>query len=181
MSSPADMVPPTAADALKAVMKSLDARLIRRGDDETGSPYLWRGYLGDRSDNLDVGIFLHRFVSSDDMELHCHPWIWSWAFILAGGYAEYRALGEINFEAKTAVLDKSTEKLEVFKKGQMNLITANTFHRVELLTLEVWTLFVHGPRVQDWGFVPINRFGEAVPMRLVEGHTRDRLSKEEVR
>src|SRR5580698_5957793 len=175
MSSQADMVKsPSFDEALVEALRSVDARLIRRGDDETGSPYLWRGYLGDRSGgrDRDVGIFLHRFVSSDEMELHCHPWAWSWSFILSGGYVEHRVTGDVDFESRTAILDGVTERVELFTadgvKTSTNLIEANTFHRIELMSPEVWTLFVHGPRVQDWGFVPMNRYGEKLPLRLVQ-------------
>lgn len=181
MSSPTDIVVPSEVEALVAVLRTLDVRLIRRGDDDTGMPYLWRGYLGNRAVNQEAGVFLHRFVSSDELEYHHHPWAYSHSFILAGRYAEDRVLStDINHDEGTAVLDGSTRRTKVFGPGDVNVILGSTFHRVDLLTSEVWTLFVHGPRVQGWGFVPLNRFGEKVPLRLVEGHTRDRLSREAV-
>jgi len=182
MTSLVNIALPSDVDALFAVLCTLDARLIRRGDDATGTPYLWRGYLGNKGANQDVGVFLHRFVSPDEFEYHCHPWAYSHSFILAGRYVEDRVLSlEINHDERTAVLDGSTRRVREFGPGDVNVILGSTFHRIQLITSEVWTLFVHGPRVQDWGFVPMNRFAEKVPLRLVEGHTRDRLIKETVR
>lgn len=171
---------PLPEGALLEVMRGLEARLIRRGDEDV--PYLWRAYLGERKgDPSATGAFLHRFVSSDVRELHCHPWAWARTFILAGSYSEDRASSlSVDFVAKRATLDGSTWRTEVFRPGDTNVIYGSTFHRVDLLTPEVWTLFVHGPRVQDWGFVPMHRFAEPVPMRVIEGHTRDRLAKEAV-
>jgi hypothetical protein len=172
----------TPSSALLEAMKTLDARLIRRGDDVTGIPYLWRAYLGEKTKNQDVGIFLHRFVSSDALEYHCHPWVWARAFILEGSYIEDRVLAlDVDLDAKVARLDGSTRRTKTFGPGSQNVIFANTFHRVDLLTPEVWTLFIHGPRVGNWGFVGMNTFAEPVPMRLMKGHTRDRLSKEIVK
>lgn len=172
----------TPASALLEAMKDLDARLIKRGDEVTGIPYLWRAYLGDKRQNADTGIFLHRFVSSDELEWHCHPWYWSMSFILLGEYVEDRVTSfNVDFEAKTAKLKGSTHHTKRFSPGMSNAIFSNTFHRVELLTPEVWTLFIHGPRAHDWGFVPMGAFDVPVPMRVMTGHTRDRLAKEIVK
>ena len=58
-----------------------------------------------------------------------------------------------------------------------NIIKANTFHRVELLTPEVWTLFIHGPRVQPWGFVKEGSYGVPLEMRVVHGKTSEARPK----
>lgn len=173
---------PSPDGALLELMRGLDARLIRRGDDATGTPYLWRAYLADKAREKGIGAFLHRFVSSDEMEYHCHPWEWAYTFILSGHYLEDRvhAFG-IDFAGPTATLDGSTRRIHSFGPGSVNLIRATTFHRVELQTPEVFTLFIHGPRVQDWGFVSMNDWGRPLPMRLVTGHTRNRLPSEVVR
>ena len=173
---------PTPDEALLRLMKGLDARLIRRGDDQTGTPYLWRGYLAEKARAGGMGAFLHRFVSSDEIEYHCHPWTWAYTFILSGSYREDRVSALlIDFDASVATLDGSTRVQTIVKAGDANIIMAHTFHRVELLTPEVFSLFIHGPRAQDWGFVPMNDWGRPLPMRLMSGHTRDRLPKETVR
>ena len=185
MSQPVDNVPAPEI-ALLELMRGLDARLIRRGDDKTGIPYLWRAYLGERKDLTKsiAGGFLHRFVSSDEQEWHCHPWEWSYAFIIKGAYREQRVRAtaiDTDLKTASAVLDGNSLETAEFHPGDTNLILVETFHRVDLLTPEVWTLFVHGPRVQDWGFVPLGRYDEVLPMRLMTGSTRDRLQKEDVR
>jgi hypothetical protein len=88
-----------------------------------------------------AGIYLHRFHRGDsDPELHNHPWRWAVSLILAGGYREYlRTRGD----------DVASRDV---KPGRVNAITADTFHRVELLDGECWSLFVAGPKVSGWGF-----------------------------
>jgi len=175
---------PSPEEAINLIMGVLDARLIRRGDDLTGTPYLWRAYITDKSKSKDGGAFFHRFVSSDDFEYHCHPWAWAYSYIFLGAYIEDRMLAHsIDFDSKTATLDGSTRSVQEFggKNARINFITAPTFHRVQLVTPEVVSVFVHGPRVQDWGFVAMNEWARPIPMRLMTGHTRDRLRPEQVR
>lgn len=89
---------------------------------------------------LPVTVFLHRFVRSDrDRELHNHPWDRAWSLVLAGGYVEERRHGD---EVRTHVV----------RPWSWNKLLANTFHRVDLIENDCWTIFVTGDRVQDWGF-----------------------------
>lgn len=91
------------------------------------------------------GIYLHCFHRSDaDRELHNHPFEKSFSIILSGGYSEERRVGR----------GVSRRNLEA---GDINIIDANTFHRVDLKStgsgeLEAWTLFVVSGRSQSWGF-----------------------------
>lgn len=104
-----------------------------------GDPYLIRFYI--KYNRLLPGIYLHKFLRSDkDRELHNHPWKWSFSLLLTEGYLEERWNGE------------RVEKLER-KAGTINIIRANDFHRVELLDVGPWTLFISGPETQDWGFM----------------------------
>ncbi len=87
------------------------------------------------------GLYLHHFHRGDqDLELHNHPWGWSVSLILAGGYVEERrgGLGDV--------------VRCVFEPGSLNWIWGNTFHRVELLEDDAWTLFLVGQKSQSWGF-----------------------------
>lgn len=113
---------------------------------------------------LPFGIYLHRFHRSDeDRELHNHPWRWAVSLILSGGYVEER---KANMPKGWPLVFQRTRK-RVFVPGDINRITSNDFHRVELLdscqvhaadgSCEVgfehtWTLFVVGPKFQGWGF-----------------------------
>lgn len=86
------------------------------------------------------GMYLHHFHRGDDeMELHSHPWKWAVAVILAGGYVEERRVG-VRVHRR------------ICKPGHVSFIGQNTFHRVELLEHDAWTLFVCGPKVARWGF-----------------------------
>lgn len=153
----------------------LDSRLITREDDK---PYLWRGYLLDDDGDGDpkrLNAFLHRFLSSDDkFLLHCHPWIESVSFILLGTYRETSAEGTRMSDGKIVL---SQPVVRDFMPGRKNIIKADTFHRVDLITPEVWTLFIHGPRVQPWGFVKEGVYGEPLDMRVVQGKTSENLPK----
>lgn len=103
-------------------------------------PYLTRYYLFG-ADRKWGNIFLHHFHSGDkDLELHNHPWSWSFGLILTGGYREERRMADDNVA------------IRLVKPGKFNYITNKDFHRVELLEQDAWTIFVAGPRTQEWGF-----------------------------
>jgi hypothetical protein len=147
-----------------------EPRVIR---DRTGvSPYLSRYYLRGRPYMMDgsspyndsgnpkvdaifpqgIGVYIHRFHQSDgDSALHNHPWRWAISLILAGGYREER---RTSTSEKTG--DRWWEKhsVEVFeyRPGDINVLTSETFHRVDLFEDEAWSLFVVGPKFSHWGF-----------------------------
>ena len=116
------------------------SRVIRRD----GEPYLLRFYITkprvgreDTQDPEPFGLYLHYFYQGDeDKELHNHPWKWALSFILSGGYLEEREDGT-----------------RLRSAGRFNLINSNTFHRVTSPDHgHTWTLFMVGPRVNNWGF-----------------------------
>jgi hypothetical protein len=121
----------------------LEKRVVYRRD---GAPYLERYYILHNGDYSWLpGIYLHKFVSSDeDPELHNHPWGTSLSLILSGGYTE-----EQRFK-----LAPSTYQVEYnkFGPGFFNLVRRDDFHRIELDENPTWTLFFSGDRQQDWGF-----------------------------
>ncbi len=102
-------------------------------------PYLTRYTVSD----LPLGdhIYLHRFHRSDaDRDLHSHPWGGS-SLILRGGYSEERRVDggpEINRRS--------------FRASDVNILTPDTFHRVDLLDGESWSLFTTTSRCADWSF-----------------------------
>lgn len=122
------------------MLKFLSFRNIKRRDD---SLYLTRYYLTPRKRPKWIpGIYLHCFHASDeDLELHNHPWGFSVSFILKGCYIE------------EVLTKKGWIRTRAFFPGRINIIRANTFHRVDLLTDKVWTLFICFNRKQDWGFM----------------------------
>lgn len=94
-----------------------------------------------------LGRYLHNFHrSDDDGELHNHPWRWAVSLVIRGTYSEERR-----------VVDKATGKSTVVRRlvcpWRLNFIFASTFHRVDLLSDEVWSLFIVGPLSgTGWGF-----------------------------
>ena len=125
------------AQALELVSRFLpEPRVIF--DRNGRSPYLtrWTLFRARRA-----RVFLHRFHRGDDeLELHNHPWRWAASLILAGGYLEERR------DASGAV------RIRQVKPGTVNVLVADTFHRVELLSGSCWSFFVAADRVQSWGF-----------------------------
>lgn len=149
--------------ALKWLTERLDPpRAIY--DRAGGSPYLSRYYLigapkssdgksvfdwdGNPRLGIDwtdrtgpVAVYLHKFHRSDDDDVHSHPWEWSVAIILSGGYREQR-------------LDRRTNTLRTrtMLPGFVNIIRGDDYHRVDLIGSESWSLFIAGPRASSWGF-----------------------------
>lgn len=98
-----------------------------------GGDYLFRWHLVPR--NRFLNVYLHKFQrSDDDRALHDHPW-WSVSILLRGSYREH-------------FKDGSKLRLPVSVFGRR----AVTAHRIEVVDGPVWTLFITGPRVRDWGF-----------------------------
>lgn len=95
-------------------------------------------------------LYMHRFHrSDDDGELHSHPFEWSVSLVLAGGYIEERveqAATVHPFPAPKAVVRKTV------RPGHTNIIRHDTFHRVDLLEHDAWSLFLVGPKTKSWGF-----------------------------
>lgn len=108
-----------------------------------GDLYLTRFYLG------KIGrweFHLHRFTRGDaDRRVHDHPYEKSYSFILYGGYEEERMIGVDPYNGPITKLRR---------KRWFNSISALDFHRVtRLLKPVVWTLFVHTPKIKEWGFL----------------------------
>lgn len=118
-----------------------------------GEPYLERYALlrlpGGRS------LYLHRFLESDpDRGLHDHPWHRALGLVLSGGYKELR-LESIDGR------DQVTERF--LGPGSLNRIAGEDFHRIVLPERrEAWTLFMHGPKVKNWGFLALDESGDRV-------------------
>lgn len=115
---------------------------IINGPDE--KPYLERYHLL----RLPFGyrVYLHRFVASDPGRgLHNHPWNHAVSWVLSGYYSEVRMKGpRENYRLKTRRVSA----------GGFNLIGGSVFHRINVDEgKECWSLFMHGPRAKDWGFL----------------------------
>lgn len=87
------------------------------------------------------GLYLHRFLrSDDDRALHDHPWA-NASLILEGSYTEHTIdAGGIN-------------RRHVLRAGDISVrLSGKHAHRVELHDGPCWTLFFTGWRYREWGF-----------------------------
>lgn len=137
--------------ACEQLASRLPPRLIRFTD---GTPYLTRYYLrgapltpnpwnrqgnprpGVRWPNTP-GLYLHQFHASDERRFHNHPWNRAASLILTDGYLEHRPEG---------TYERSP--------GDRTPINHDTYHYVELIAEQAWTLFAVDQRVGQWGFLP---------------------------
>lgn len=102
------------------------------GDPE--DPYLRRWWVIPR--NRLFNIYLHHFLhSDDDRALHDHPWLFNCSILVKGTYYEVTFSGAC----------RRRRWVPYFRWGK-------AAHRVELVSREVWTVFITGPVVRDWGF-----------------------------
>ncbi len=124
-------------------------------DREGGTAYLSRWYLIGEKPAVDpvlagqsaaakpdrFQLYLHYFHrSDDDGALHSHPFAWSIALILFGGYSEERRVG-------------NDVVCRVLKPFRFNFLRSSDYHRVDLLNPEgAWSLFLVGPKVTTWYF-----------------------------
>ena len=103
--------------------------------------------------NVNWSLYLHRFHRSDeDGELHSHPFEWSVALILAGGYREERRDNSLPYGSLTPTLFRNKVVKKDVKPWTLNFIRHDTFHRVDLLEDDAWSLFLVGPKTKSWGF-----------------------------
>lgn len=112
-------------------------------------PYMLRWWVIPR--NRFFNVYLHKFLKSDDdRALHDHPWLFNASLILKGEYLEHKLDGKVKWRRPRRFY---------FRWGKAP-------HRVELLLPDdtpvgaeaiwpeepVWTLFITGPIVREWGF-----------------------------
>ena len=108
---------------------------MRKPDLTIGENYLERWYVLPR--NHYFNIYLHKFSGSDDdRALHDHPWS-SVSFLLKGHMIEHSTGG---------IQKWIPWLLPVFRRAQFA-------HRLEIMEGPVWTLFITGPKVREWGFL----------------------------
>ncbi len=129
---------------LRKILFRLTRNRVARRIDLDGERYMERYLLGR---GLGVTAYLHRFVAGDgDRSVHDHPWAWSMSVVLAGGYREERL----------QMLDVKQGWISRFRNlraGSVNLLRATSFHRITAPEPETWTLFLHTPKVREWGFL----------------------------
>lgn len=113
-----------------------------------GSPYLTRSVLaGDDAlethTDAPYSVFHHRIHTPDaDRHCHDHPWAWSVAVVLAGGYTERRATAstDVYYTRSYAV-------------GDINILRPADYHSIIDVLPDTETLFICGREARDWGFI----------------------------
>lgn len=87
-------------------------------------------------------IFLHHFLASDPRDhVHSHPWA-ATSLLLVGAYREHRCD------------DAGRETVRELHAGDVNVLAPTDRHRIELITPDVWTLFLVSDVLQPWTFTP---------------------------
>lgn len=93
---------------------------------------------------LRIAAYLHRIKKSDDNRaLHDHPW-WNISILLVGNYIEHVPVDPSN--------PAGPSKSIVRAQGSVVIRSGKMAHRLEVGASPVWSLFIIGPRVREWGF-----------------------------
>lgn len=97
--------------------------------------YLTRFYLPIR---WPVRVYLHRIWREDyARELHNHPWRWSFSLVIQGWYREENREGPVVHRSRWS----------------WRLLRHSSYHRIQQVSPDCWTLFVAGPKTHSWGFL----------------------------
>jgi hypothetical protein len=112
-------------------------------------PYLLRWFLVPR--NRFFNVYLHCILrDDDDRALHDHPWF-NISIILRGSYREVMP----DKKSISTPHMRIAEMPQVSKErgiGSIVFRRATAAHRLEVARGPVWTLFITGPRIREWGF-----------------------------
>ena len=117
--------------------------VITRGD---GKPYMERYQL---FKCRWFRIYLHHFISSDDLCLHDHPLSFI-TFILKGSYIEETFDGKIWNPIGNVNLNQSFKRKKI-KTFSIHYRPATWTHRV-VIDKPCWTLFIGFKYKRQWGF-----------------------------
>lgn len=112
-------------------------------------PYLRRWWVIPR--NRWFNVYLHQFLrDDDDRALHDHPWLFNASIILKGKYTE---VVPVYIPLYLDCVGTTETVRKVRKAGRVYFRPSRAPHRVELIDCKpVWTLFITGPVVRQWGF-----------------------------
>lgn len=147
------------ADRLIAWAQGREPEFTIGGKDR---PYLKRHKL---VANWLFGIYVHEFCrSDDDRALHDHPWLFNATRVLRGSYVEWTPTKTHRARMLDPMHQYPTAR--VVPEGGWRFRPGRAPHRVQLFethapgeelvrpgtTQRVWTLFIRGPRVWEWGF-----------------------------
>jgi hypothetical protein len=100
---------------------------------DPSAPYMLRWWIIPR--NRWFNVYLHKILrDDDDRALHDHPWV-NVSIVLRGAYREITPLGSFVRRAFSVVFR-----------------LPSSAHRLVLVDGPVWSLFITGPVVREWGF-----------------------------
>lgn len=117
---------------------------VIRGFD--GSPYITRTLLPRA---LGHRLMIHKIWRADaDRWLHNHPWRTAKFLVATGGYTERRLVDGRTVHRRLG-------------PGDLNELDASTFHRIDHVEPNTWTIGLIGERCQDWGFLVEGEFVES--------------------
>jgi hypothetical protein len=131
-----------------------------------GGDYLHRWWVLPR--NPLFNIYLHRIGrSDDDRALHDHPWV-NCSLVLRGAYDEVCLTPAAMWWWREYLQEHSLTEADPdysigfgrhlethrVRTSELFLVArrARTPHRLEVVEGPVWTLFLTGPVIRDWGF-----------------------------
>lgn len=133
--------------AIQELAATLPARHLHAED---GGVYLSRyklhGWMPDNQVVVPSSVYLHHIHRADsDTAMHSHPWEWSQATALWGGYTEQRGIllpdGSLQAESERQLF-----------VGRSFYMGAENVHRISSVQPDTWTLFMVGPKRSSWGF-----------------------------
>lgn len=133
--------------AIRDLAATLPARHLH-GEDGTLylSRYKLHGWMPDNQVVVPSSVYLHHIHRHDlDEALHSHPWEWSQATALWGGYEEERGL----IKADGSLQRLSDRSLF---PGRSLLMGSDDLHRIKRVEPDTWTIFMVGPKRSSWGF-----------------------------
>lgn len=111
------------------------------------APYLKRIYLIRKfaEDGLSkFAAFLHVYYREDwARALHTHPWEWSLSIVLRGEYIEERGF----------LFGRSGIHSRLRRVRWFNFLTRYSTHRIIAVKPGTITLFIHGRKRSEWGFI----------------------------
>jgi len=107
----------------------------------SNDPYIRRFWLIPR--NRVFNVYLHNIRRDDDERaLHDHPWV-NVSIVLKGHLEEVRPNGKRTLRKFFPYFRRSTDS---------HRLVVNSKRDTADLPKNVWTLFLTGPRIREWGF-----------------------------
>jgi hypothetical protein len=130
----------TIPDALRLLrFAARETWQLRRIEGMIATPYLT---------SVPSSAFVHEIHTPDgDRHMHDHPWEWSAAVVLSGGYTELREDGGL-FGHEAMYEHELTHAV-----GDLNTFFRGDYHRITHVDPDTVTLFLCGRESHDWGFL----------------------------